>query len=283
MIDLTDVTLILPTFRRTTRQVTWSYLPPALRAHVVLAAPADELPALAQLPGIRADQLLAEPADLAPGMGAKRQWMLEWCPTRYMIQLDDDLEFHARANGSLTKGAATESRVTRVFAALCDALRAGVPHVGLGSRQGNNTIEGDWAVNTRLMCAWGHDVTRVREFMKAVPEIRFREDLQWTLELLLRGFPNALCAKVVVSQQGYNREGGCSTLRTMDVSNAEAVALAARYPKFVRTVERPYRVSEPRTEVIVQWRRAFASSGADAAWVHDVVADLSARHLTWES
>jgi hypothetical protein len=65
-----------------------------------------------------------------------------------------------------------------------------------------------------------------------------------------------------VANQHTNAPGGCSTYRTLEMSNAEAEKLAKLFPDYVSVVQKDYKASVPRLEVIVRWQKALADGQA---------------------
>jgi hypothetical protein len=85
--------------------------------------------------------------------------------------------------------------------------------------------------------------------------IETREDMDITLQLLRKGYPNAVW-HTTVNDQKSNAPGGCSTYRTTESWNADAYKLQRLHPGYVSVVERTYEQST-RLEVICQWQRAL--------------------------
>jgi hypothetical protein len=84
-----------------------------------------------------------------------------------------------------------------------------------------------------------------------------REDIDLTLQLLKKGFENAIYVWCPVEQyELYGAEGGASLERTMVGSNKDAYKLAKLHPGLVKVVKKDYLVSTPRYEVVCQWEKA---------------------------
>jgi hypothetical protein len=58
--------------------------------------------------------------------------------------------------------------------------------------------------------------------------------------------------------QPFNGIGGVKSQRKFSSSNDDAELLASWFPKFVKVVERAYKQSVPRKEVVVAWKKAYA-------------------------
>jgi hypothetical protein len=87
--------------------------------------------------------------------------------------------------------------------------------------------------------------------------IGIREDMELSLQLLLKGYPNAIWHQTVTDQREYGRTGGAASERTMEISNADAEKLAQLFPGYVTVTKKDYRSSVPRLEVMVQWQKAY--------------------------
>jgi hypothetical protein len=130
------------------------------------------------------------------------------------------------------------------------------PHVGLGQAQGNNRLEEvGWKSPAKQVCTLGYYLPIVAKECRW-DLVELRQDMCATLQLLLKGYPNAIWTETVVDQK-RNAPGGCSRYRTVEMSNAEAEKLATRFLGYVSVVERDYKGSVPRMEVVCQWQKAF--------------------------
>ena len=66
--------------------------------------------------------------------------------------------------------------------------------------------------------------------------IQTREDMDVTLQLLRKGYPNAVWHTTVNDQRKYDAPGGATNERTIERSNADAHQLAALHPGYVSVV-----------------------------------------------
>jgi hypothetical protein len=191
----------------------------------------------------------------------KRAWILqEWARRGHdkIIMLDDDLRFATRiSKDDWHLKEIIGQELEAEFDRLEEKLGPEFPHVGFGPRQGNNTLtEVGWRSPGKICYTLGYYLPVVLKECE-LGQIHLREDLELCLQLLLKGYPNAVLTETVVDQRGFDKPGGTSTERTVEHSNAEALKLAAMYPGYVSTVERKYKVSLQRVEVIVQWMKAL--------------------------
>jgi hypothetical protein len=179
---------------------------------------------------------------------------------------DDDLRFSVRISPDDTKlRQAThedlDRRLTDLGAELCELV-----HVGWSMRQGNNTVKGATYIKNARMCyVLGYDCKKILELELSgnleLGRIRFREDMDLTLQLLRLGYSNTVYFDVAADQvSGFAAKGGCSDERTLEASNAEAYRLAELHPGLVKVVDKNYEGSLNRKEVVVQWKKSFAQS-----------------------
>jgi hypothetical protein len=252
------VRIYIPTYRRVNAQHTYYALPPGWQARTTFVVDAQD--ALAMIDYGYASGLLCIVPDSAgvTSIAKKRAWLLSTVEDEPIVMLDDDLRFAVRdgAGGRLVD--ASPEIVGAYLFALETSLQLYV-HAGFSARQGNNHLPGGWVTNTRMMYVLGYQPHAVRKHCE-LGRIETREDMDITLQLLRKGFPNAVCADICVDQK-YNAPGGASGQRTMAASDADAELLAALHPGFVKVVQRAYASSVPRKEVVVQWKKAFESSG----------------------
>ena len=192
----------------------------------------------------------------------KRAWIIgTWAVLEgheKIIMLDDDLRFATRMSETdwhLREIAGEELEAE--FNRLEEKLGPEFPHVGFGPRQGNNTLEDvGWKTPAKMCYSLGYYIPIVAKECE-LGRIETREDMDITLQLLRKGYPNAVWQTTVNDQRKYDAPGGATRERTVESSNADAKRLADLHPGFVSTVEKKYKASLPRVEVIVQWQKAL--------------------------
>ncbi len=248
------VQIVIPTKGRIDRQITLQSLPRELRKRTTIVCPENEAVALSYE---YADvEIVVEPYPMT--IAQKRTWIVqEWskCGYNKIIMLDDDLTFATRISKNETGLRPIQgNELIPEFERIEDKLGPEYPHVGFGSRQGNNHESGDWKSPARMQCTLGY-------YLPIVAKCRWdlvvlRSDYCMTLQLLLMGHPNAVWTGTVVDQR-YDTPGGCSTYRTTEMSNAEAEKLAALFPGYVSVRRKNYKGSVPRLEVTCQWKKAL--------------------------
>jgi hypothetical protein len=205
-------------------------------------------------------EVIAQP-DPDCTIAQKRRWILEEFHRRgeeKIIMLDDDLRFATRISG--TDWHLKEIRwfgLISEFNLLEDKLGPEFPHVGFGPRQGNNTLdEVGWKIPSRMIYSLGYYLPIVIKECE-LGRIETREDMDLTLQLLRKGYPNAVWHTTVNDQRKFDAPGGATNERTMERSNRDAYRLGELHPGYVTIVEKDYKASVPRLEVICQWKKAL--------------------------
>jgi hypothetical protein len=257
-----ELQIIIPTHGRKNGQLTVQNLPKTLMSRTTLVCPNKEY---GDLRGLRVDyNVVAQPDDTWK-IHQKRKWIIdEWYSKGFtkIIMLDDDLRFATRVSESdwhLRTIAGEE--LSFEFQRMEDKLGPEFPHVGFGQRQGNNTIEEvGWKIPGKQVCTLGYYLPIVaKEADWSLVELR--EDMCITLQLLLKGYPNAVWTETVVDQKEFDAPGGCSRYRTVEMNNLEAEKLARLFPDYVTIVARKYKdpqkKSNSRLETIIQWQKAL--------------------------
>lgn len=261
--------IVIPTRGRSDDQLTLSFLPRELRETTTVISPKKEIFKLSGQFINGVPEYVAQPnPDWT--IARKRAWIIqEWAPQNgydKIIMLDDDLRFSTRISEDdwhLKEIIGRE--LIPEFARIEEKLGPEFPHVGFGPRQGNNQLEEvGWKIPGKMCYALGYYIPIVaKECRFDIVEIR--EDMCISLQLLLKGYPNAIWTETVVDQRKYDAPGGASNERTVESSNADAIKLAQHFPGYVSTVEKKYKASVPRIEVICQWAKALEDGKARRA------------------
>jgi hypothetical protein len=260
--------IIIPTRGRKDKQLTVQCLPKELMSRTTLVCPQKDY---AHLRSMRDDYNVIVQQDDNWKIAQKREWIInKWFGEGYnkIIMLDDDLRFATRISDSdwhlkEIKG----EELLQEFQRMEDKLGQDFPHVGFGQRQGNNTLdEVGWKSPGKQVCTLGYYLPIVTKECKW-DLVDLREDMCVTLQLLLKGYPNAVWTETVVDQREFDAPGGCSTYRTVQMSNLEAERLVSLFPNYVSIVARRYnerrgsrgekKVSTNRLETIIQWQKAL--------------------------
>jgi hypothetical protein len=257
--------IYIPTFRRVHSQTTLQRIPKDWKKRTTLVAVKEEADSLRRIYGV---DVLVQPKEVTT-ITAKRQWIVEQCDHDKLVMLDDDLRMCVRKNGmkstQYSKGGgdvalvqADFSSQSQFFGELEDQLDD-YAHAGCSMRMGNQSRLPGWHENKRMCYVLAYQTEIVRRFAD-FSEIRHREDMLVTLRLLDAGYANTV-SFMWAADQVYNKSGGESAAgRSMEASSKDALKLARMYPHLVKAVEKAYKVSVPRVEVVVQWNKAFNGS-----------------------
>jgi len=255
---MTRMQIIIPTRGRVNRQLTITSLSKGLRKRTNIVCPKKEAFSLESLGD---DLKVVRQPNPDWTIAKKRKWIMEeWLSQgiEKIVMLDDDLRFASRISEEdwhldEIRGETLEKEFDR----LEERLGPDFPHVGFGPRQGNNRVdEPGWKVPGKMCYVLGYYLPIVVKECE-LGRIETREDMDVTLQLLRKGYPNAIWQTTVVDQRKFDAPGGASNERTMESSNADCHKLAALHPGYVSVTQRTYKASVPRCEVIIQWKKAL--------------------------
>jgi TET-associated glycosyltransferase-like protein len=249
--------IVIPTRGRIDQQITLQQLPRELRKRTTLVCPEEEALPLACCWN---DVGIVPQPDPTMTIARKRGWIMrEWLRCGYdkVLMLDDDLSFATRISETNRRlrpihGEEFDAEIQR----LEQKLGPEFPHVGFGPRQGNHLKEAGWQTPDRMMCSLAYYLPIVVKECD-LGRIETREDMDVSLQLLRKGYRNAVW-HTTVSDQKFDAPGGCRLWRTIEHSNADAYKLSQLHPGYVSVAERGYKASVPRKEVICQWQKALA-------------------------
>lgn len=250
-----DMTIYVHTNRPLQLQKTLSWLSPEVLEDVVVVCPTENVEKF-ELMGYTAQ------ATEAKGLQRIRQELLETCPTKYLMFLDDDLRFSVRRGDDRTKFLNPDkgsSYITEMFRAFREALNLH-PFAGIAFRSGANRETDQYRFCSRICAAWGFDVELAREEGFRVDRVPLMEDFDFHLQWLTAGYQS-----IIVNDYTWdtviesNTQGGCSTYRTDELQRQCAEWMAETWPRFVKVARRPGwgNAEEERYDVTVQWKKAF--------------------------
>ena len=257
---MNDTTIVIPSAGRASSVRPVEQLPAA----AYVAVPASQRAAYERRHG---DHVIPVP-DEVRGIAATRQWLTDWCPTRYLLQVSDDVTFFRRQFAGTKLVRATGADMVD----MCDALLEQVRlhgHAGISARGGNNRVPDSMKLCGRMCDVYVHDVRLLRRYGIRWDRQPVMEDFDVTLNLLRRGHPNAVLYDWCWDQPASNSTGGCSAYRTPQVQMEGALALEYHHPEFVKAAEKPAKnwvgFNGTRWDVTVQWQRAYEASKAAQA------------------
>lgn len=270
--------VIIPTYRRTHRQLTLSKIPEKWRDRTILVV--DDVDARAfedeDVPKL----------DIVPkkikSIAQKRAWIIKRYAGEKILMLDDDLKFVRRDYRRIpTLIRQTNPDDVDTCLRWVEAKLEKFAHVGISVRQGNNNLEKTqrrrwqaahyseasqkelvrgirWEPNYRMMYALGYDTDVLLKHCK-LGRIEHREDMDYCLQLLRKGFENRVLTEFCIDAgQGYGAgSGGAAADRKIEESNADAEKLAKLHPGLVKVVDKEFRRVQSRKEVICFWKKAI--------------------------
>lgn len=244
--------LLLTTYGRANRQITYNNLPPDLQKQVLFVIQDREKHLY---PGKKGVLLPPHIQTLYEA----RQFLIERFNEPICL-LDDDLDFAVRRSDDRTKFRQPEpSDIHDMFATLQLELEV-YPLVGIAAREGGNRNTDISYQATRQMRIHALDPIFFRRHGIRFDRVKVMEDFDATLQVLATGNPNFVLNEWVTNQAGSNTEGGCSHYRTMEVQEESAKELARLWPKYVQLVRKTTKGSwngQERVDVRVQWKRCY--------------------------
>lgn len=252
--EFKNLSLYIPTLGRSEKQVTFNNLSPELKKITKLVIHKSEKGQYDDYPHV-----ICPEYEIAP----KRKWIVDNCPTRYMAMLDDDLVFDVRKSPDDWRLRHCEDEdMNDLFKDIVMLLENGYAHVGVSARSGNNRILEPIVENNRMMRLLAYDIPVVKKNVEFC-RVEFQEDFDICLQLLRKGFPNAILYKYSQENSTFNAAGGCQSQRTLERHNKAVDALSKLHPGFI-TVRQTKKNSggdmAQRNEVIIYWKKAFESS-----------------------
>lgn len=247
--------IYIPSSKRGRKQTTFDNLPASIKVKTAIVIPKGEGPQYAGYPFIEIEQR---------GIGPTRQWCVENVDVDdKVVMLDDDLVFATRRDDEPTKFRPSspqeiEALFNDVFIGLDDFA-----HVGVGTREGGNYKTDPSYQVGRMLRILAYDTKILKQHGIRFDRLDVMEDFDVTLRLLRKGYANHIINWIVHNQNGSNLAGGCSQYRTKDLQAHAAHQLARHHGHFVAVVEKETKSAWGggiRTDVRVQWRKAYDSS-----------------------
>lgn len=249
--------ILIPTYGRSDRQITWENLPEDIQARTILVVQEREKHLYANRSDI--GRYVALP-DQIRGIHTTRQYLIDRLYPQPICMLDDDLEFAVRRTDEPTKfRSALGSEISDMIHELQMELEV-YPLVGVAVREGANRNTDDYMQATRQVRVHAIDTEFFRKNNIRFDRLPFMGDFDMTLQVLATGNPNLVLNQYVTNQGGSNTAGGCSETRTKEGLETAAKGLAALWPKYVQLVRKTTKTSwggGERVDVRVQWKRCY--------------------------
>lgn len=257
----TDYEILIPSRGRWDRMKTTAYFSDEMRERTKIIVRSDEIDRYSESLKGPEGWIVRRP-DWCPHIGAVRAWAIMECKARWCIMLDDDLVFRRR-----DKSGDWHSRIVRDpkeiqdgFEYLLDyASKNNLAQAGFGHYEGSNFYLDDWEPNYRITRAYALDTKQLGGV--ELGRIAMMEDFDLCLQLLRKGRPNACCFLWPQAGDPSNAKGGCSSYGDRLAQHSLcAKQLEGYHPGLVKTVEKQTKTAwggQPRTDVIVSWKKAF--------------------------
>jgi len=248
---------------RPTAQPTWNGLPPSIRKKTRFVIQEQEIGLYAPLfRKYDDDQFFILPQGI-DRISPTRQYILDNASDSKIVMLDDDLTFSYRPASDSVKLLPQTAEVTeRMFEDIENALDV-YRHVAVSTREGNNRIaQGTKEVGRALRFHALH-VPTVQDLGVRFDRIEFKQDFDFTLQMLRAGEANLIFYMYAHNQPGSNKPGGCSKYRTHEILERCAHDLHDLHPDFVKVVEKETKGAwggGTRTDVRIAWKKAYESS-----------------------
>ena len=213
-------------------------------------------------PGVK--QIVIAP-EMATGIAQTRQYLWDQAvDVDFVCQVSDDLRFAYRTKDKKLHGT-TEVHLQDIFDILYRLMAHGWIHAGLSARGGNNHVDLPIKAIGRMCDVYVHNHRACKALGVRWDRKLLMSDFDVTLQLLRLGHPNAIIYSHCWDQGASNAPGGCSTYRDPEVLAEEARILAQLHPGYVTVVDRSAKnwrgFDGTRTDVRIQWRKAFDSWG----------------------
>lgn len=247
--------IVIPTYQRPLSQATYKQLPEEWRRRTVFVVNQQDADRMRTPQYKDAEFVVIDCTTIAQ----KRAWIINNIECDSMVQLDDDLLFATRKYKDENKMSLVGSSKDEIDYWLKELEKMLIQyvHAGFSARQFNNNKPAGWVNTTRMMYSLGYQPKILRKECE-LGRIEYREDMDITLQLFRKGYDNVVCSEFC-HDQTYNNPGGCSVIRTVEKSDEAAIKLAEYHPGIVKVVDKSYKDSVNRKEVICSWKKALCS------------------------
>ena len=261
------IELVIPTFKRLDRQITFSNIPNELLNNVTLVVqPQEEKEARkvhSKIFVVSGDNIgMAKTIrDITYEFAVNRQ-------SRFWI-LDDDLKFlrhYETDNGKLKKQPMTKSDFNECLKKTEEWMDEGYPHGALGTTWNNPLGKFPYVVNSRIMANKYYDGISISKIWNDIDWVGCcgAEDFYVTLQLLTKGYPNRVWYEFIVDAGASYKDGGCSDYRNTDYHNQSCEELQRHFPAYVTLKYKESDAKNMKGQMIarsqVQWKKAYESS-----------------------
>jgi hypothetical protein len=194
------------------------------------------------------------------GLSAVHQAIVEQFGPKVII-FDDDLKFAARRDLDITVPGLEPANSLQVLGMVQEltALLDTYAHAGISERFMNQEKDKEVCEAAKMISvmALRTDVLK-REGIRLDRTVS-KNDFDVTLQLLEKGYPNAILSRFTHDQlAGPSLPGGNTETRTLEVHAIASRRLAALHPYTVQVVEKDAKQwGTPRLDVTVRWKKAY--------------------------
>lgn len=259
---------------RAGKTTTQKWIPEELRHRTIFVVPNDEVEAYGRALGHKFRIWAA--ARHVVDYSTKFQWIMDGLPGQGNVRddpfdkcviVDDDLVFSSRSDPEqpLRLSSIKDPEATLAMWRGIEEKLDEYPLVGVHPRQMGNLAKVPYEMNGRIICMQGINRAYTRGIR--VDQHPILADVVLTCTLLSRGLPDILLTTFFQDHGPCQAPGGCSIYRTADMQRAAVDYLVARFPGYVKAVERRPKVAkwmgEVRYEYTCQWKQLYK---AGVAW-----------------
>jgi len=193
--------------------------------------------------------------------------MVEENVDKYCL-IDDDLVFLIRRDATGFSMRNQEEADTLAMFDYIDRLLDTYPHGAISPREGNNRVGNGTReqLDREITRAMRFHFFRTKECLEMEhSRVKDLEDFDFTLQMLKAGYKNVVPYWYSQGQGKTQAAGGCSVYRTHKVHEDAANLLVQLHPGLVTKRLKQNKTDADgfgtRTEVTVQWKKAYKSSG----------------------
>lgn len=196
-------------------------------------------------------------------LGQVWQTILEECPTKGLIIIDDDLRFAVRYLGihDMLEQVA-DYELDKMFNWMVEQLDTGFVHGAISIRKGNHFVEEDFhdCGNAKDCLFFNRDILLAEN--ARLDRLKTMQDFDITLQLLSKGYPNRVGFLWCGDQMDPAAIGGTTLYRTPEVQKEAAEQLADIWPGIVKVVKKKAKskssiYGDERYDVRISWRRCW--------------------------
>lgn len=262
--------IAIPSRGRYNEVATIDRMPDEFRDRTYLFVPYEEHDEYAREYGDKVAEI-ASVSTYSEKISEKRRRMASYLQVatgaEWFWMMDDDLQFAVRddpESPKLRKFGREENydwrQMFRLAETTAECWGDPICAVGISLRQGNNNLDADGAVNTRLIrCG----LFNTEAFLSVEHDrLPFMGDFDVMLQMLRKGYDNFVISEYCQDHRATNATGGCETSRTAEVMNEVAEKLAELHHPFVRTKMKKNKTGPlaERKDVTIYWKKARASA-----------------------